>query len=58
MNAKNCVEIVADLKYIGKIFSIRYGLNTDNITRPKDNNKALAKSEMKMVSDYKVLSTT
>lgn len=43
MNIKNCVEIVADKKYVRKIFRVRYELKIDNMTRPKIEDKDQAK---------------
>lgn len=39
MNTINYVEIVVDPGYIGKVSSIRYRLNTDDMTRLKSEDK-------------------
>lgn len=36
LNAKDCAEIAADLKYIWKISDVRYGLNVEDITKSND----------------------
>ena len=48
-------EMTIGLKYIRKIFGIRYKLNTSVITRPKDKGKAQTKSQVKMLLNYKTL---
>ena len=49
---KNRTEMVANQKYIEKVSSIRYGLNANNIIRPKDKRELYAE----MVSDSKTFS--
>lgn len=35
LNTKNCAEIVANAKYIWKLFGVRYGINAKDVTKPK-----------------------
>ena len=54
MNIKDSAEIATDWKYVRKIFGIKYGLNTDDMTRSKGEDKVQAKT----ASDNKALSKT
>ena len=43
------------LKYIKEVSDLRYVLNTNNVIRRKDEDKAQAKSQVKMALNYRVL---
>ena len=45
-------------KYIKKVSNSRYILNTDNVIRPKNKDKAQAKGQVKMALDYRALNKT
>lgn len=43
---------------VEQLFGVKYGINTDVITRPKSEYKGQAKSQTKIVPDNNVLSRT
>ena len=58
MNVKNYTEMAVNQEYIKKLSGIRYKLNTCNMTKPKDKDKAQTKGQAKIVYDYKFLGRT
>ena len=58
MNVRDCTKIAINPKYIRKVFSIRYRLNTVNIIRSNDKYKAQVKNKIELVLDYTTLSRT
>ena len=48
MNAKNCIEKAADLEYIREVFEVRYKIKTDDLTKPKGENKVLAEDQVEI----------
>lgn len=43
MKIKDCIKMAANPKYIGKISSIKYKSNTDDMIKPKDKDNTKAK---------------
>ena len=58
MNINDDTEIISNPEYVRKVFSIRYNLNSGDIMRPKDEDKAKSKGQVEKVSDYRALSRT
>ena len=48
MITKDCIEMVTNQKYVGKISGIRYKINNDTIIKPKSKDKSQAEGQIKI----------